>query len=353
MEIFLLGVDDLKNGHPTKWVYSESDKSLDGSTISHIVGREDDFIIFFCEDGALSWEHREIPEWAYAGIEQFEKLNCKIPTYLGQIHKKDIKAWMATCLLSVFRSRCHDNQTILACFDDAWDYVNEYEGRDILFAGEGFYLFQKEGLLLLQSSKLESEIGKAFTEASYLSQKAKHSLSGESLSQANRLIASAFSDYEQFDSEDIFSEAKSYIETQVREAAKISYLTVSSIVALVACIVMLVVYYQVDSLSANLRSIVLCGFAGVVGALVSVLQRSSTIQPEPFSSTLLITFQGVIRVFLGIVFGALVPICASAEIALGLAQDNVQALFIVSFFSGVNERFIPDLIEKNVGKSGL
>lgn len=354
MEDTKLGVDDLKSDQPSKLTYSVGSKSLDGSIISHIVGREADFIVFFCEDSALSWEHRKTPDWAYVGIAEYEKLNCKIPTYLGQIHKKEIKTRMAASLLLSFRSREHDKKNVLKYFDEAWQYVNNYESRDILFAGDGFYLYQdSDELLVLRSSTFESETGKAYTEASYLSQQAKHYFTGKKLNQANRLISNAFSNYEQFDSEDIFSEAKGFIEVQVNEAAKISYLSASIVVAFLTSATLIIMYYQFLFLTDGIKPIILCGLAGVIGSIISVLQRSNSIKPELYASVSLVIFQGVTRVFLGLVFGSLVPICANANIVLGFTDNNINALFLVALFAGINERFIPDLIERNITESGL
>ena len=338
-----------KNGQPSKWEYKEGDKSLDGSVISHIVGREEDFIVFVCEDGACGWEHREIPDWAYVGIEQYEKLNAKIPTFLGQIHKSDIKALMGTSLLSAFRSRDHNKEAVIACFDGAWAKVNEYENRNVLLAGDGFYLYEDENQLIkIQMSKPDQQLDKAFFEVFHLSQQAAHSLKDKKLSQANGLICNDFSNYKELNAKDIFIKSKSYIETQSQEAVRINYLLISIVVACVACVLLFIGFLCVTTSNDTVKTVILCSLAGIVGATISILQRSSDIKPEPFSSSGLLAFQGATRVFLGVVFGALVPICAKANIALGLANDNLFALFVVAFFSGINERFVPDLINKNI-----
>lgn len=338
-----------KNGQPSKLGYKQGDKSLDGSVISHIIGREDDFIVFVCDDGACSWEHREIPDWAYVGIDQYEKLNAKIPTFLGKIHTEDIKALMGTSLLSAFRSRVHEKETVIACFKDAWTKVNEFEGRNVLLAGEGFYLYEDSNQFIkIQMSKPDQQLDKAFFEAFHLSQQAAHSLKKEKLTQANSLICNDFSNYKELGSKDIFCKSKSYIDTQSQEIIRINYLFISISVAFVACVLFFIGFLCTSISNEMLKTVILCSLAGIIGATVSILQRSSDVKPEPFSSGGLLAFQGATRVFLGIVFGALVPICAKANIALGLADDNLFALFIVAFFSGINERFIPDLIKKNI-----
>ena len=338
-----------KNGQPSKWDYKEGDKSFDGSIISHIVGREDDFIVYVCDDGAYGWEHREIPDWAYTGIEQYEKLNAKIPTFLGQIHKEDIKALMGTSLLSAFRSREHDKETIITCFNDAWAQFKEYEKRNVLLAGNGFYLYEDENQLIkIQMSKPDPLLDKTFFEAFHLSQQASHSLKKEKLSQANGLICNDFSNYKELDTKDIFRKSKSYIDTQSQEIVRIHYLLISISVACAACILFFIGFLCTPTSNNTLKTVIICSLSGIIGSTVSILQRSSDVKIEPFSSGGLLAFQGATRVFLGVIFGALVPICAKANIALGLANDNLFALFIVAFFAGINERFIPDLIKKNI-----
>ncbi|GAB2197725.1 hypothetical protein [Sessilibacter sp. MAH4] len=339
----------LKNEQRSKWEYKEGDLSLDDSKISKILGREDDFIVFISDDNCIVWEHREIPEWAYVGIDEYEKINSKIPTFLGQIHKEEIKALMAACLLSVFRSKKHDEIDIKNCFDSAWSFIKEIDKRKIIHAGTDYYLYENnERLLSICSKQKNINLDKAYLEALYLSQQAKYSLKFEQLSCANDLISRDLARFDASESDISFNKSRSYIEKQIQESARVRYLIISMASALVICIITILAYYNISNISEMVRQMLLCSIAGITGAVVSILQRNEEIRPEPFSSNLLFVFQGITRILLGVIFGSMVAICAKANIALGLASDNIYAIFVIAFLAGINERFIPDLIRKNI-----
>jgi hypothetical protein len=343
-----LTAHESKNGQPSKWDYNEGEKSLDGSVIHRIIGREEDFVVFLCEGGELSWEHRDVPEWSYVGIEQYQKLGRELLTLQGKIHEKQIKSFMAEALLSVFRSRNHEDSTVLKYFYGAWDFVSDYKKRKILFFGDDYYIHEVDFVVAVENPTNNKSLQKAFVDASLLSQRAKHSLNNEKLSRANASIAHSFVNFEKSDTENIFAKATKHIDSQIEENARIDYLIKSIVTSFGGAILLSVILYFFDSIPEGARQIIICSLAGIGGAFVSVLERSKSITVDAYSSSSLLAFQGVTRVVLGIIFGALVPICAKANIALGLASDNVYAIFVVAFLAGLNERFIPDLMKKNI-----
>lgn len=337
-----------KNGQPSKWEYNEGDKSLDGSVIERIIGREEDFILFLCDDGELSWEHRDVPEWSYIGVEQYQKLGREMHTLQGKIHRKQILSYMAEALLTVFRSRKHDQETILGYFKCAWDFIDSYKARKLLFASSSFYIYEERDNLALENPSNEQNVQKLFIDASLLSQRAKKNLLEDAAKNANIVIANSFVDIEQIESQDLLTKAKNLVESQIDEKARIEYIEKSIIASLIGVIALIITYLCVDSIPEEIRSILICSIAGIAGAFVSTLERGKTIKVDANATNQTLILQGVTRVVLGVIFGALVPICANANIALGLASDNSYAIFVVAFLAGLNERFIPDLMKKNI-----
>jgi len=200
----------LVNGQPSKFNYNEGDKALDGSEIAHIIGRQEDYIVFVCSDGALCWEHRDIPDWAYAGIEEYERFNSKIPTFLWQIHKKDIKPLLGTSLVACFRSQETSSKSAVVCFKPVWEYINKLEDRDILHTGDGYYIYVNDSNVVeIVSSEQIENLDKAKIESLHYSLLAKHSLDKKQRDKANRLISSEASEFINDPSDECFIKSKS------------------------------------------------------------------------------------------------------------------------------------------------
>ena len=340
---------DLVNGQPSKFKYEEGGAALDGSIISHILARQDDYIVFYSEDGAICWEHRDIPSQLYAGLEEHERINAKIPSFLFQIHGKDLKPILATSLANAFRSQSKEEKEIVKCFKPAWDFINKIEETEILYAGSDYYVYVNEKELIdIKSRNSNQDLDKAKIKALEYSAIAKHSLNKKQREKANRLIANDIPKYLESKDEASFSISKTFIDQAAIDSAKINYIQVSLCCSVVFSLLLLLFYYNYSGNSQNLKDISLGCFAGVLGALVSILQRSKDLKPEPFSSIGLFAFGGITRSLLGVIFGGLVVIATKANIALGLAADSSFAIFILAFTSGINERFVPELLEKNL-----
>jgi hypothetical protein len=96
---------------------------------------------------------------------------------------------------------------------------------------------------------------------------------------------------------------------------------------------------------------------GVIGASISIIQRGGSLTVNPFVPVSHVVFQGLIRVLLGVIFGALLVIAAQANITLGIINNNNWSLFIFSVVAGFSERLIPDILERiatntNTGTGG-
>lgn len=340
---------ELVNGQASKFEYEEGGKALDGSVISHILARQDNYIIFYCSDGAICWEHRDIPEELYHGLEEYEKINSKIPSFLFQIHGKELKPVLSTSLVAAFRSQSKDPNEIRKCFKPAWDFINKKEDTDILYAGTDYYVcINEKGLIDIKYRESKQVLDRAKIEALRYSSSAKHSLNKKQREKANRLIANDIPKYIKEPVENSFASSKAYIDQTIIDNAKINYIQMSLLCSMAFSIGLLLFYCFYTGQNENLKDISLGSLAGVLGALVSILQRNDELKPEPFSSVGLFAFQGVTRSLLGVIFGALVVIATKANIALGLASDSVFAIFILAFMAGINERFVPDLLEKNL-----
>lgn len=337
------------NEHSSKWEYKEGDKSLDGSIITHILGREQDFIIFRCADGPIGWEHVSVPEWAYPALNEYENAGSKLRTYLGGFHKDEIRTCMAICLLNTFRLK--DEGTVEAGiteFEPVRELIRKLEKREILYTHSNFYIYLNQNQIDVVCTEQQTNIDASKIQASHLYIQAKHSLNKKQLDHATKLIASDIAEHYGVTNKTPFEVSKNYIELTTKQNIKITYLELSTFFAFIYSLISFTLYKTTSLHDTIYGKLLLCSIAGVIGSIVSILQRNQTIDVEPFSSKWLLSFQGLTRLILGMIFGCAVLIAAKANIALGLASSNIYAISILAFVSGLNERFIPDLLEKNL-----
>lgn len=337
------------NEYSSKWEYKEGDSSLDGSIISHIIGREKDFIVFRCSDGAIGWEHIEVPEWSYPALKEYEKIGAKIKSYLGGFHKDEIRSSMAICLLNTFRLKESGNINAgIEQFKPALELIKKLEDRNILYTNPEFYVYRNNNQIDIQCANINKDLEAAKIQASHLYIQAKHSLNNKQLQHAENLIASDIAEHKENIPSTAFKKSKEFIDNTSKQNIKITYLELSLAFGFVYSIISFLIYKLTD-LHVNIYGkICLCTIAGVIGTIVSILQRNQSIEVEPFTSKWLLSFQGITRIILGMLFGGTVLIAAKANIALGLANNNTYAIVLLAFVAGLNERFVPDLLEKNL-----
>jgi len=99
-------------------------------------------------------------------------------------------------------------------------------------------------------------------------------------------------------------------------------------------------------LTAQTRPILLAALAGGVGAVVSVLQRISSLEISPFAPLWYARLQGMARVVLGVLFGVFFALANKANLVLGTFAENLYALAVFGALSGISERFVPEIIRK-------
>jgi hypothetical protein len=98
---------------------------------------------------------------------------------------------------------------------------------------------------------------------------------------------------------------------------------------------------------ADLARLTLTGAAaGAVGATISVLFRSSSIQIEPGSGREHVIFQGAARAILGTLFGAFAILAVRANLVAGVLRGNLEASLLFATAAGFSERIVPELIKR-------
>jgi hypothetical protein len=100
--------------------------------------------------------------------------------------------------------------------------------------------------------------------------------------------------------------------------------------------------------SAEVNVAIFAGLIGALGALASVLQRIGTLEFYSYHSLWFYFISGTARAVLGYIFGLVLYFLVKADILFSVAKTNVWYILVLAFLAGINERFVPELIERTV-----
>jgi len=150
-----------------------------------------------------------------------------------------------------------------------------------------------------------------------------------------------------------FESAKQYL-MKVIEVQASSRLIYSVIVfSILLFFVFVFVFFKWPAVGSGGLSLLLVGASGgLLGALISVLQRSKDIKVVPFEPLHHIVLQGVVRIGLGCCFGVIAILACKAGVLLELLGSDTKKLLLLAVVAGVSERLIPDFIEKMSDEGG-
>lgn len=126
------------------------------------------------------------------------------------------------------------------------------------------------------------------------------------------------------------------------EQAKITFVAYSISLSTIAISALIYLSFALH----NMSDIVLCMLFGVVGALLSTLQRNISFDIDLLASYWMYFAHAFIKILTGIISGLVIFLISHSGIALSFAKDNTYALLLFCLISGFSERYIPDLLAK-------
>jgi len=141
-----------------------------------------------------------------------------------------------------------------------------------------------------------------------------------------------------------FGQASAYIHKKATEKTRLYYALLTVLFgALFPCLTF-VLYTHCATYEELCHGLFIGAAGGVLGALVSLMQRARNLAIEPLDSVLLLTLQGIIRLALGACFGLLFVVAVKADIAIGHFAHNGWALLGLATGAGFSERWVPELL---------
>jgi hypothetical protein len=138
--------------------------------------------------------------------------------------------------------------------------------------------------------------------------------------------------------QDAFSASRDFIQLRNESRMRVRYVSASLVTA--------VVFGLIAWKLLNDQGLLLGCVGGIIGAAISVFQRSADLEIRRFLPPVQVILQGAVRLTLGILFGLLIVAAARSDLALGTFAANENALFIAGVVAGFSERFVPDLLTK-------
>jgi uncharacterized protein YegP (UPF0339 family) len=141
-----------------------------------------------------------------------------------------------------------------------------------------------------------------------------------------------------------FRKVRLFVRKKANERVRFAYLLASIGSAMVLALIVVAIYLLLPSPSIAL--VAFGGSFGTVGAIISVLQRSPSLELDPWMSTRYHALQGIARIVLGFIFGSIFVLASKANFVLGAIREDPSALLIMCIVAGLSERFIPELLSK-------
>ncbi len=322
--------------------------TFDGMVVDFIYGADDNYIVFESQ-GRLLYQTTEVP-FGHQAIDAFRESMSRANSELEGAYWSQTRNLLGNALARAFDADSAD--AVSAAFRSVEKFITAHTPLRRLFGRTAaFVVFmdasetiiwdypQVPAVLLPAIAEFENSIQVAATVLADGQQLAVKQILGNELTVAFRSCPNVAPLGE------VFAASRDFIAKHVQASVTNSYVIASLIVAaifgvcLLACITFPLIFIVHDA-----RMLALGALAGMTGACISVLQRSSTLEVTPFAPKSQMIVQSVVRMALGIVFGTLVIIAVKGNVAFGTFKANHDMLFLLAVAAGFSERLIPDLL---------
>lgn len=328
-----------------KRLYRVGDQIVSSSDIIlEIYSCAKNFLIYRGKAG-LGWEILDAPAWGGEAIAECQRLYQLALSSLSRRHMSQVISLLSSALSRALLSP--EKPELESLFRESVSYIDRFKddiiGRYAESPDFAIYKTRKGGVewfhrdlperlgpVLAEYERLRQLIGSVLPKAY---KQATMDMLGSSLSVAFRSNAEE-------DLTVIFSGVDKFVMSRIISSYRIHLFFVSLLTTIIFLVVLLICGLTIVS---DTEYLVAAG-SGVVGALVSALQRNNESSIDPYISKWGLFCETLSRLVIGVIFGLLVIILARSELALAPFKDQVYALTSFAFLAGFSERFIPDLM---------
>jgi len=143
-----------------------------------------------------------------------------------------------------------------------------------------------------------------------------------------------------------FASVSAFIQSKAVPPARLQYVLGSTGAGLVLSLAFIVAAQFFRFADTPASFIIVGGLGGSIGGVISVLQRSNSIDVDYNWDTQYIVMQGVVRIVLGALFGMFAVFACAADFVAGFAKGDVTSLMVLSVVGGLSERFVPEIVRR-------
>jgi hypothetical protein len=321
-----------------------------GDVIEYIYHRSDSIIIYRNTAGYISYLTRgDFSKYKPAFVE-FHKLIIEAEKQLRGAYRRDFSNLIAVSLRSALFTE--DGENIESYFTPIRKFIEEKGPIESIYGwGSGFLIYlNKQRFINYEYRELPNRLLPALAEFHRLQHIARASLQetdkNEVASLLGNELAAVFRATEDSDPSSFFVSSKEFITNRSEAILRSKYIRASVFSSFLLLLLLAPVCYYLKITANDFWVIPLGGLGGVIGATISLIQRGGALTVNPFVPVSHVVFQGLVRVLLGVIFGALLVVASQANITLGIISNNIWSLFIFSVVAGFSERLVPDILER-------
>jgi hypothetical protein len=143
---------------------------------------------------------------------------------------------------------------------------------------------------------------------------------------------------------DIFDGMAKHLQSHAVTRARYLYTVSATVATILVAIIALVSIFSIPHTYPMLILAMKGAASGSMGALLSVLMRSSQSQVDPHGFEMGYIIKGASRVIMGIIFGGFAVCAIVGGVLFSFAKDNSELIVVMALASGFCERAIPEAI---------
>jgi len=321
--------------------------SLDGLVIHQILLQYPEAIVFLTREGNICFRESLGPAFDVALVE-FYRLTSKSNARLKRAFGRQVNSLLGAALAEALSVGEEGDRKAAFAVVDA--FIDENGPIKHVFGSSNDWVvfIDRDNELVCDCGPVTDAAAPLLTEFYRLRQLARASLyqdeAGALMHILGTELAISLQRTPPVDLADAFAASRDFIQLRNESRMRFRYVAAS----LASGVILGIVAWGV--LKDDLGMLLGC-VGGVIGAAISVLQRSADLEIRRFLPPLHVFMQGSVRVTLGMLFGLLLVAAARANLALGTFATSENALFLAGVAAGFSERFVPDLLTKIASES--
>lgn len=318
-----------------------------------VLHKSENIFIYLNPFNELGWELKNIPKHARNALQEFILINSLMNLYLNRSQKKDLSKLLASRLYYCLTATEPYNTDMI--FKEAREFVESrkrsIKRRVIETPQFAVYLNDKNNVDWWYHEGIPQYMVDSIEEFEALRELATSTLpksyKSVFMSKLASSLANSFNKTNAESAKNCFKEARKFIQLKAESFLKLKLFLIGTIFSLLTLMVVITCCYYLIEFRVYFMGI----GAGVIGAMVSSLQRNNSISLDSYPGEYGLYCESLSRLIIGAVFGCFIVFGTKSEMFLAPFKENIQAIICFCFISGFVERFVPELINGVVKKN--